>query len=137
MDKFLQEKLNQKSYPAQNVQPTSPASASAAVVRQEQESDAVVKVRWLGRARRSEYLPIAIIINGILVAIDKSNTESIGLGVVSLILLIIVVIESIRRLHDMGKSGWWVIAFIIPFVWFMTWCKGQDGPNEYGPDPRA
>lgn len=43
-----------------------------------------------------------------------------------------------RRLHDIGKSGWWQLIVLIPLIgwiiliiWFAK--KGEDGPNEYGP----
>lgn len=46
----------------------------------------------------------------------------------------------IRRLHDLGKSGWWAIAGCIPLVnfiygLFLLFLPGTIGPNEYGPDP--
>ena len=46
----------------------------------------------------------------------------------------------VRRLHDIGKSGWWillglipVIGFIILLVWMIS--KGTSGNNAYGPSP--
>ena len=46
-----------------------------------------------------------------------------------------------RRLHDIGKSGWWqLIAFtiigIIPLLWWSV-KKGDDGENKYGADVEA
>ena len=46
-----------------------------------------------------------------------------------------------RRLHDIGKSGWWqLIAFtiigIIPLLWWSI-VKGTEGENKYGPDVEA
>ena len=54
---------------------------------------------------------------------------------------------SIRRFHDLDRSGWFVLAFFIAgnipplsipsslanIIWFMF--QGTDGPNKYGPDP--
>lgn len=49
-----------------------------------------------------------------------------------------------RRFHDLGQSGWWVVAFIgggilFPYAWAgqMVWfaMKGTDGSNAYGPNP--
>lgn len=55
---------------------------------------------------------------------------------------------SIRRFHDLGQTGWLVLAFfaggallppvaalanIANFIWFAF--KGTEGPNQYGPDP--
>ncbi|MGH3827322.1 MAG: DUF805 domain-containing protein, partial [Pseudonocardiaceae bacterium] len=48
----------------------------------------------------------------------------------------------IRRLHDTGRSGWWLLISIIPLigsivliVFFAT--DGERQPNAYGPDPKA
>ena len=48
----------------------------------------------------------------------------------------------IRRLHDTGKSGWWLLIGLVPLigaivliVFFVQ--SGTPGPNEYGPDPKG
>ena len=46
----------------------------------------------------------------------------------------------IRRLHDLNRPGWWCIGEFIPIVnvvlsIYVTFFKGTDGPNRYGPDP--
>ncbi len=47
---------------------------------------------------------------------------------------------SVRRLHDLDKSGWWVLLNFIPLigiiiliVWFCM--RGTVGSNRFGPDP--
>lgn len=45
-----------------------------------------------------------------------------------------------RRLHDVGRSGWWLLLSILPFgelllVYFEVQ-QGTEGNNRYGPDPR-
>jgi len=47
---------------------------------------------------------------------------------------------SIRRYHDHGKPGWWVLLAFVPIanIWYLIECgflKGTTGPNAYGPDP--
>jgi hypothetical protein len=47
-----------------------------------------------------------------------------------------------RRLHDTGRSAWWLLIGLVPLVGFLVllwWFvqKGTDGSNEYGPDPLA
>jgi hypothetical protein len=47
----------------------------------------------------------------------------------------------VRRLHDTGKSGWWIFIMLVPLVggiWFIVlMCgEGQYGPNRYGVDPK-
>lgn len=47
---------------------------------------------------------------------------------------------TVRRLHDIGKSGWWYLLLFVPiagllvFVW--TFYGSEDGSNDYGDDPR-
>ena len=48
---------------------------------------------------------------------------------------------SVRRLHDINRTGWWllllfvlVIGWIVLIVWAIE--RGDEGPNKYGPDPR-
>jgi uncharacterized membrane protein YhaH (DUF805 family) len=47
---------------------------------------------------------------------------------------------SVRRLHDLDRSGWWwwlwfvpVIGFILLIIWFAS--RGTDGPSRFGADP--
>ncbi len=47
---------------------------------------------------------------------------------------------AIRRLHDLDRSGWCGLLLLIPLVnvvigYEMSYDKGTDGPNRYGPDP--
>ena len=46
----------------------------------------------------------------------------------------------VKRLHDLGHSGWWVLLFIVPFInlgllFYLFFFRGQMGGNQYGPDP--
>jgi uncharacterized membrane protein YhaH (DUF805 family) len=45
----------------------------------------------------------------------------------------------VRRLHDIGKSGWWVLIAFVPIVGlvllYFAAQPGQPGSNEYGPQP--
>lgn len=48
----------------------------------------------------------------------------------------------IRRLHDIDKSGWWILLHLVPFlgsiVLVILACKrGSDEENKYGPSPLA
>ena len=49
---------------------------------------------------------------------------------------------SIRRLHDLNKSGWWVLLYLIPYVnlifgLYLLFAPGTHGYNRYGEDPLA
>jgi len=99
-------------------------------------------VTFSGRASRSEYwywtlfTIIASIVAGILDGILGGGF--IG-AVVSLGLFLPSLAVAVRRLHDIDRTGWWVliaftlIGIIVLIVWDCT--KGTAGPNRFGPDP--
>lgn len=91
-------------------------------------------VCFTGRARRSEFwyfalcscvlsfIPIINIISGLALLLP-----GIGVGV--------------RRLHDTGRSGWWLLLAIIPLVnlvlIYFYICDSQPGENKWGANPKA
>ena len=42
---------------------------------------------------------------------------------------------TIRRLHDVGKSGWWLLCPIVPI--FFIFGKSQEGDNKWGAQPES
>ncbi len=104
--------------------------------------------RFQGRSSRSEYwwwvLFVAIlsfcigIIEGILgFSMTAVRTTS---GILSLVLFLPGLGLSVRRLHDIGKSGWWILLGFIPVVgaiiliiWFAR--NSEMTENSYGPVP--
>ncbi|MFI7026726.1 DUF805 domain-containing protein [Micromonospora sp. NPDC049900] len=49
---------------------------------------------------------------------------------------------SVRRLHDLGRSGWWLLIGLIPIVGWIVLIvffvqDGQPGPNRFGPSPKS
>ena len=61
-------------------------------------------------------------------------------NIVQLALLLPSVSVGVRRLHDIGRSGWWLLIALIPIVGFiivMVWAARKSLPitNEYGPVP--
>lgn len=65
---------------------------------------------------------------------------NVASGLVGLALLLPSLGLCVRRLHDIGKSGWWIFISLIPIVgWIilLVWyCKdSQMAPNEYGDVP--
>ena len=109
-----------------------------------------------GRARRKEYwmyvLVQSIIMIGLMILDSILGLDfelqgiSLGYGYLYLIGVIIHVIPSlavlVRRLHDVGKSGWFYFIFLIPIIgiiWLLVlYCtEGQKQDNKWGPDPKA
>ena len=103
-----------------------------------------------GRARRKEYWMFFLINFAISIGIGfidgiLGTTNEIGMGYLGLLYSIAVILPgiavSIRRLHDIGKSGWMLLVAFIPFIGFI-WLiilmvrEGEEGENEYGPNPK-
>ena len=66
----------------------------------------------------------------------------VGLAVLGIALGLIIpsIAVAIRRMHDTGRSGWWLLIGLIPLLgaivliyWFVQ--RGTVGPNEWGNDP--
>ncbi|MDX1619037.1 MAG: DUF805 domain-containing protein [Balneolaceae bacterium] len=105
-----------------------------------------------GRARRKEYwffVLFNIIVAMILGFIDGmsgnfSPETGIGLlgGLYTLIALVPGISVSVRRLHDTGRSGWWLLIGFIPIVGAIVLLvffvqDGDAGHNEYGANPKG
>ena len=64
------------------------------------------------------------------------------LGVGYILVLWSSLAVAVKRAHDRGKSGWWILIMLVPIVGFIWWLvdlgilEGQEGPNKYGPDPQ-
>lgn len=99
-----------------------------------------------GRARRKAYWMfvlfwfIAAIIVGILDNVLGTNGILGGLYVLGTLLPYLAL--SIRRLHDIGKSGWWFFIQLVPLIggiWLLVLyvTDSQPGENAYGPNPKG
>ena len=103
-----------------------------------------------GRARRSEYWYFALfyalvdlVIVGVLGAVlgTDSKIYTIINGIFGLAMLLPNLSVTARRLHDIGKSGWWMLIELVPIVGvilMIVWCAkdSEPGDNEYGPNPK-
>jgi uncharacterized membrane protein YhaH (DUF805 family) len=106
-----------------------------------------------GRARRSEYwwfelayLLSLIFLGAIGEILTSPSFQNYVLGTLATIIVLGSILPmlavSVRRLHDIDKSGWNILWFIIPIVgfilriiWFCS--RGTVGDNRFGPDPLA
>lgn len=119
-------------------------------------------VTFSGRASRSEYwwfqlfyvLVMAVLAVVVIFMIDDTG-ESSGpayfamalAGIVFLGFFLPILSVTIRRIHDLGYSGWWYLAYvilsIIPYIgWLVSigglvfvCLRGTVGPNQFGDDP--
>ena len=90
---------------------------------------------------RGLFLSCTPYIGGFLLGIMAGSAvaENVVLGLQILFALPCLLLI-IRRLHDIGRSGWCWLLIFIPFVNFIMgiylMCKkGETGPNRFGPDP--
>ncbi|MDR2466546.1 MAG: DUF805 domain-containing protein [Prevotellaceae bacterium] len=102
-----------------------------------------------GRARRREYWMFVLIhllilfVARIIDALWGAVPPEAKYGIVSLLYLLAVLIPwlavSVRRMHDIGKSGKWVLIGLVPLVgqiWlFILLVTGSTGNNRYGARP--
>ena len=100
-----------------------------------------------GRARRKEYWMFALfnaiitVVLEVLYAATSSNILMILLFVYILAVFVPGLAVGVRRLHDLNKSGAWLLIAFVPFIggiWLfvLTCLAGTRGPNQYGPDPK-
>lgn len=109
-----------------------------------------------GRARRSEYwfIQLFLIITNVAVGaidlvlmngdVDRFIANGGG-GIVGLVWILVTIVPAlavlVRRLHDTGKSGWWVLMGFVPFagaivLFVFTVLDSTSGENKYGLSPK-
>ena len=80
---------------------------------------------------------------------DETGIET-GPGVYLTVILVIVflfahfiptIALTVRRLHDTGKSGWWYLIVLVPYlgnfiIFIFTLIDGDRGDNKYGSNPK-
>ncbi|HLR91102.1 MAG TPA: DUF805 domain-containing protein [Balneolaceae bacterium] len=98
-------------------------------------------IEFEGRARRKEFWIFAGVnfLISILLGI-------LGLDLISSLFSLAIIIPSIavgvRRMHDIGKSGWFLLLGLIPLIGWIILIyfyakEGDAGPNQYGPNPKS
>jgi uncharacterized membrane protein YhaH (DUF805 family) len=98
-----------------------------------------------GRAQRKEYW-MFVLINVIIGVALTIVGGVVGLDVLGSLYMLAVLLPGVavgfRRLHDIGKSGWWILISLIPLIgalvllYFMV-LDGDQEDNQYGPNPKA
>jgi len=103
-----------------------------------------------GRARRKEYWMFALVnfIIGIVLGLISGMLSNAlaATNLLSLLYALLVLIPSlavgVRRLHDTGRSGWWLLIAVIPLIGaivllIFTVQDSEPGHNVYGPNPKG
>jgi len=102
------------------------------------------------RSRRKEYWMfilftsiISIVLSIIEIALSLEIAADIGLlsTIFTLIILIPSLSVTVRRLHDIGRTGWWLLLSFIPILGWIalfvfTLLDSESGNNKYGSNPK-
>ena len=112
-------------------------------------------VDFSGRARRKEYwmfvlfniifAVVAMTFDNVLGTTFELYGQSVGYGWIYLLYCLAIILPGlavcVRRLHDIGKSGWYyliafipLIGFIVLIIWFCQ--NSQIGENKWGANPK-
>ena len=96
-------------------------------------------VNFKGRSTRAEYwwfFLFTFTLSIVTQIIDSFSSLGVTNSISSLIVLLPSLAVGVRRLHDIGKSGWWLLlwfAVIVGWVILLVWSvRKSDGPNKYG-----
>jgi uncharacterized membrane protein YhaH (DUF805 family) len=97
-----------------------------------------------GRIARGRFVVSLAIMLGLgyvlVQGIDATLGQAAGTVVVVLLVWLAIAV-SVRRLHDTGRSAWWLLVFAVPVLgalwlaWVLLLQRGTDGDNAFGPDP--
>src|SRR5512145_3195420 len=99
-----------------------------------------------GRARRTEYwmfFLVSLIISVVLGVVEPMVGSPGFIGIVySLAVLVPSLAVGVRRLHDTGRSGWWLLIGLVPVIGVIVLIvfavgDSQPGANQYGPNPKS
>lgn len=106
-------------------------------------------VGFSGRAARSEYwywVLFVVLLSIVTLVIDMAifgYTDS-GIyplnAIATLATFLPGLAVSVRRLHDIDRTGWWLLLILIPLIGgiiLIVWAclRGTVGPNRFGSDP--
>ena len=109
---------------------------------------------FAGRARRKEfwffylfYVIFALAAASVdsVLGTEYSVAETASIGLFSSVFVIAMMLPTFavlaRRLHDIGRSGWWILIGLIPIIGaivllIFTVRDSQEGENRFGPNPK-
>lgn len=100
---------------------------------------------FTGRARRREYwmfFLVNFIVGLVLAVIGRVLDLEILQYLYSLAVLLPGLGVAVRRLHDTGRSGWWLLISLVPLIGAIVLLvflvsDSQPDTNQYGPNPKT
>lgn len=103
-------------------------------------------IDFKGRSRRSEFWTFAIM-NTVILFVLYYAGETMGVfdliaKLYTLIIILPGISVGIRRLHDIGKSGWWLLLLFIiliglPILIYFFVQDSHEHSNTYGENPKV
>src|SRR5688572_2891477 len=107
--------------------------------------------QFSGRARRREYwmfylvnvlVVFCLVFLEPLLGIPQANGLGLLTGLYILLLILPTLAVGVRRLHDTGRSGWWMLLALVPIIgpivlFVFSVLDSEPGDNRYGPNPKA
>jgi uncharacterized membrane protein YhaH (DUF805 family) len=118
-------------------------------------------LKWIdfsSRSPRSEYwwgtlgatlialivsIPIGVVVGIVSIGMDFDAETAANFVTVPIQIFFTIagIALGVRRLHDLNKSGWWMLLYltIVGALVVIYWCcvKGEENENRFGPDPLA
>ena len=106
--------------------------------------------KFSGRSTRAEYWwwilflvfadLVLSVVDMMMGTYDYRSSNGLISGLFSLVTLIPSLSLGARRLHDINRTGWWLLlmfAILIGWIVLLVWAvkRSDDGPNRYGPKP--
>jgi uncharacterized membrane protein YhaH (DUF805 family) len=107
-------------------------------------SDLNLWFSWQGRINRGPYFVASVLVGGLAFVAGRIPDNYPLLFWPSLLVILISsyvsIVLSIKRSHDRGKSGFFVVLCFIPFInlWpaiELLFLRGDEGRNDYGENP--
>lgn len=101
---------------------------------------------FTGRSRRREYWMFALIHTLIYMALWGAGFVVDIMALVAILYALALLIPNlavtVRRLHDTGRSGWWILIALVPFVGVIVLIvflalDSKPGDNAHGANPKG
>lgn len=92
-----------------------------------------------GRSRRSEFWWAILFTNIVSMAFTAIIPDFSWIWTLAILVPSLAI--EFRRLHDVGKSAWWLLWNLLPLagqiILLVQFCKDSTEDNQYGPNPKA